>query len=151
MTSFWHAFGKLLISAIVVVILSTQLIAGFGITGRWGWPLLNYPMYNTARFEGDRLNHEYEVYAVLSDTTRTKVVPADVGMDHFHIFRANVVMSIRDKRLHLLAPVLRHYCEKHDDRVTKLQVEDVGVAIGRDGPVEGLPTQVFWETAVSCQ
>ena len=38
-----------------------------------------------------------------------------------------------------------------DNEVSELQVEDKGVAIGRDGPVEGLPPQVMLETEVSCQ
>ena len=123
MTRSWDAFGKLLISAIVGVILSAQLVAGTGVTGRWGWPLLAYPMYAQARFEGDRLDHAYHVYAVLSDTTRMKVLASDLDMS-FWLFRANVVMAIRNQRLDLLAPALRHSCEKYDKQVKKLQVED---------------------------
>jgi hypothetical protein len=45
---------------------------------------------------------------------------------------------------------MQRYCQEFSNQVTKLQVEDKGVAIGRDGPVEGLPPQVMSEIEVSC-
>lgn len=142
--------GHLLVSAIIVAVLAVQAVAGFVDTGRWGWPLLAYPMYKTAHYEGDRLDVELTGYAVLADSTRVAMNRSDLNMD-FWLYWYNVVQPIRHARLDLLAPVLQRYCEESDNQVIKLQVEDQGIAIGRDGPVEGLPPQVKFEVDVTCQ
>ncbi len=142
--------GRLLVSAIIVTILSVQAVAGFVDTGRWGWPLIAYPMYKTAHYEGDRLDVELNGYAVLADSTRVAMHPSDLNMD-FWLYWYNVVQPIRHARLDLLEPVLRRYCEESGNQVVKLQLEDRGVAIGRDGPIEGLPPQVIYEMDVTCQ
>jgi hypothetical protein len=150
MTRSWDALAKVLVSAIIVVILATQAVAGFVDTGKWGWPILAYPMYKHAYFEGDRLNHDFSVYALRSDGTRTEIKRSDLGMD-FWIFWYNVISPVSLGRADVLEPILRRYCDELDNDVTMLQVEDKGIAIGRDGPVMGLPPQVVSETQVSCE
>jgi hypothetical protein len=73
--------GRLLVSAIIVAILSIQAVAGFVDTGRWGWPLLAYPMYKWAHYEGDRLDVELTGHAVLEDSTRIPMSRSDLNMD----------------------------------------------------------------------
>jgi hypothetical protein len=141
--------GRLLVSAIIVVILSVQAVAGFVDTGRWGWPLLAYPMYKKAHYEGDRLDVELTGYAVLPDATRVAIDRSDLNMD-FWLYWYNVVTPIMHARADLLQPVLRRYCEESDNQVVKLQLEDGGIAIGRDGPVTGLPVEVVAEMDVTC-
>lgn len=150
MTRSKDAIARFLVSAIVVVILSTQAVAGFVNTGKWGWPLMAYPMYSTARFEGDRLDHVFSVYAILSDSRKIEIKQEDLNMN-FGLFRFNVVQRIGAGQIDALAPVAEKYCELYDNQVTSLQVEDQGIAIGRDGPIEGLPRQVFGRVDVSCQ
>jgi len=145
-----NATAKFFVSAVVVVILSTQAVAGFVNTGKWGWPILPYPMYHSAHFEGDRLDHEFSVFAILSDGRRVPIKQSDMNMN-FHLFRFNVVQPIEAADVDALGPVIDKYCELHDDQVVKLQVEDQGVAIGRDGPVEGLPPEILGMLDVSCQ
>lgn len=142
--------GRLLVSAAIVVILSTQAVAGFVDTGRWGWPLLAYPMYKTAHYEGERLHDDLTGYAVLADSTRVAMTRTDLNMD-FWLYWYNVVMPITHARLDLLEPVLRRYCEQSDNQVVRLELEDRGVAIGRDGLIEGLPVEVVAEMDVTCQ
>jgi hypothetical protein len=149
MTRAGDALGRLLVSVVVVVILLTQLVVGFVDTGRWGWPMLAYPMYKTAHFEGERLDHELTTYAVLADLSRVEIKRSDLGMG-FWIYWYNVVQPIRHGNLDALAGLVQHYCQEFDNQVSKLEVQDLGIAIGRDGPVEGLPPQVMFETEVSC-
>jgi hypothetical protein len=144
-----RVFGRFFVSTIIVIILSTQLVAGFGETGRLGWPLLPYPMYSQAHFEGDRLNHDPTTWAVLVDSSRVEIKRSDLAMD-FMIYFNNVVQPIRRGELDRFAWLLQRYCAKFDNKVTKLEVQDLGIAIGRDGPVEGLPPQVLYETEVTC-
>jgi hypothetical protein len=146
----WEASTKVLISAVIVVILGTQAVVGFLDTGKWGWPILAYPMYKKVFFEGDRLNHDVNVYALLSDGTRTEIKRDDLGMS-FWIFWYNVVGPIGQGRGELLAPLVQQYCRESDNQLIKFQVEDKGVAISRDGPVEGLPPQLVSEMGVSCK
>jgi hypothetical protein len=144
------ALARLLVSVVIVGILSIQAVAGFYDTGRWGWPLLAYPMYETAHYEGERLHDDLTAYAILSDSTRVEVNRSDLGMD-FWLYWYNVVQPIRHARVDLLEPVLERYCEQSGNRVIALHVEDRGVAIGRDGPIEGLPPEVAFKMDVSCQ
>jgi hypothetical protein len=135
---------------VIVVILGTQAVVGFLDTGKWGWPMLAYPMYKKAFFEGDRLNHDVNVYALLSDGTRTEIKRDDLGMS-FWIFHYNVVGPIGQGRSEPLAPLVQRYCRESDNQLIKFQVEDKGVAISRDGPVEGLLPQLVSEMGVSCK
>jgi hypothetical protein len=140
---------RLLVSAVIVAILSAQLVAGFVDTGRWGWPILAYPMYETAHFEGERLDHELTTHAVLADSRRVEIKRSDLDMG-FWIYWYNVVQPIRHADLDRLAGLIQHYCREYDNQLIRLEVQDLGIAIGRDGPVEGLPPQVLFATAVSC-
>jgi hypothetical protein len=80
------------ISALIGIILGTQLVAGFINTGRWGWPIIAYPMYSIARYDGDRLNN-FKVYAVVRDGTKIEVDPGELGMGYWH-FHYNVVTPV---------------------------------------------------------
>lgn len=144
------AFARLLVSAIIVAVLATQAVAGILDTGRWGWPMIAYPMYKTAHFEGERLDHDLTAYAVLADSARVEIKKTDLNMG-FWIYWYNVVQPIRHGDFARLQPLLRRYCQQFDNQVTKLVVEDLGIAIGRDGPVDGLPRQIMYETEVACQ
>ena len=75
---------------------------------------------------------------------------SDLGMD-FWIFWYNVISPVSLGRADVLEPILQRYCDELDNDVTMLRVEDKGIAIGRDGPVMGLPPQVVSETQVSCE
>jgi hypothetical protein len=143
------ALARLLVSAIIVAILAIQAAAGFVDTGRWGWPLIAYPMYRTAHYEGERLNHDVATYAVLADSSRVEIKRSDLGWS-FWIYWYNVVRPVREGNLAALQPVLRRYCEESDNQVTRLVVEDLGIAIGRDGPIEGLAPEIMYETDVTC-
>jgi hypothetical protein len=149
-TSSSNALARLFVSAAIVAILSIQAVAGFVDTGRWGWPLLAYPMYKRAHYEGERLHDELTAYAVLADAKRVAIKRSDLAMD-FWLYWYNVVTPIQNARVDLLQPVLQRYCEQSDNQVIKLHLEDRGAAIGRDGPVEGLPPQVVAEMDVTCQ
>jgi hypothetical protein len=149
-TSSGNALARLFISVVIAGILSVQAVAGFVDTGRWGWPLLAYPMYRTAHYDGERLHDDLTAYATLADSTRVAINRNALNMD-FWLYWYNVVTPIQHARLDLLEPVLRRYCEESGNKVIKLHLEDRGVAIGRDGPVEGLPPEVVAEMDVTCQ
>jgi hypothetical protein len=58
-----------LISIFIVTALVLQFLAVLLRTGPWLYPFINYPMYATAHYEGDRISYEYTVYATFDDGT----------------------------------------------------------------------------------
>src|SRR3954453_13761643 len=56
-----------LISIFIVTALVLQFLAGVLRTVPWVSPFINYPMYATAHYEGDRISYEYTVYATFED------------------------------------------------------------------------------------
>jgi hypothetical protein len=143
------ALGKLFVSVVIFTILSCQLVVGFSDIGRRAWPMAQYGMYKLAHFEGDRIQDNPTTWAVLRDASRVEIKPSDLAMD-FWIYFHNVVQPIRRGEVDHLAGLVQRYCEKFDNQVIKLEVQDSGIAIGRDGPVEGLPRQVLFATEVTC-
>jgi len=136
------------ISAIIVAILGTQFVAGFVDTGRWGWPIIAYPMYATAHFDGDRFD-DYHVYAVLADGSRLRVDPEELGMS-FWIFRRNVVNQVETGSLEGLAPIVERYCERGQARLKRFEVIDLGMAISATGLIKGLKPNVAAALDVAC-
>jgi hypothetical protein len=76
--------------AIIVVILATQAGVGFVNTGVRAWPLVAYPMYKTAHFEGERLDHALNVYVILPNAEKAPITPSDLNMG-FWLFLDHVV------------------------------------------------------------
>jgi hypothetical protein len=137
------------VSVVIALILGTQLVVGFVNTGRWGWPMVAYPMYKQAHFEGDRFDL-YNVYAVLDDGTRLEIAPADVAMDLW-MFRRHVMAPIQDGQLENLAPITALYCERVGGRLVRFEIFDRGIALGWNGPVYGLEPQQFAAADVACR
>lgn len=138
-----------LVSAIIVLILGTQLVAGWMDTGRWGWPFLAYPMYKTSHHENERVLYDLDVYAELDDGSRVAITSDAVGMD-FWVFWYNVVQPIRYEDRGKLAPVVARYCAETGGQVRKLVALDKGVAVTRAGPQYDLPPTVIYSTSVQC-
>src|SRR5688500_19069628 len=106
-----------LVSAFIVIVLATQAVAGFLDTGRWGWPIVAYPMYKEPHYDGDRVWYDVRTFAVLADGTRVELVRDDLGFD-FWVYWQNVVQPIykQEKRVVRLAPVIAQTCERFDGR-----------------------------------
>jgi hypothetical protein len=77
------------VSAVIVVILGTQFGLLFIETRQYAWPMVTYPMYSTARYDGDRFD-DFKVYAALKDGTKVEVDPGELGMRYW-IFQKNVL------------------------------------------------------------
>src|SRR6188472_2039573 len=53
--------AKIAISVIIAAILAAQVLIGFSYTGGQTFPVVAYPMYKQAHYEGERLN-DYLVF-----------------------------------------------------------------------------------------
>ena len=67
-----------LISIFIVGALVLQFLAVVLRTGPWLYPFINYPMYATAHYEGDRIAFEHTVYTTFDDGTEVAFKSADL-------------------------------------------------------------------------
>jgi hypothetical protein len=137
------------VSAAIVVILGTQFVAGLVDPGRRTWPMIAYPMYRTAHYDGDRFD-EYEVYAVLKDGTKLPIDRDDLGMSWW-LFRNNVVRDIQSGQVEGLTAMIDRYCDESKGALARLEVSDTGLAISAQGLVTGLEPQVVAGLNVACE
>ena len=59
-----------------------QFLAVLLRTGPWLYPFINYPMYATAHYEGDRIAYEHTVYAIFDDGTERAFQSDDLVPRH---------------------------------------------------------------------
>jgi hypothetical protein len=149
MTDRWLRASMNFCSVVIFTVLAIQLVVGFVDTGRWGWPFIAYPMYKTAHYDGERLDHDRAVYAILRDSQRVQLTREQLGMD-FWMFYYNVVVPIVSAR-HRLRSFAGLMCARFEGALVALEVTDVGVAISRDGPVIGLDPVVLATASIACQ
>lgn len=148
MTDMQEKLATSFVSLVLVVVLGSQAVASLFDTGRRGWPIVTYPMYKTAHHEGEPVLYDARTYAVLSDGRRIRLTRDDLGMS-FWVYWYNVVLPIQDRRTAALRPLIERYCEAHAGEVVRLELEDMGLVIGHDGPTEVAP-RVFANTPVRC-
>ena len=67
-----------LISIFIVGALVLQFLAVLLRTGPWLYPFINYPMYATAHYEGDRIAYEHTVHARFADGSESAFKSADL-------------------------------------------------------------------------
>ena len=137
------------ISVFIAVILVTQFIVGIVNTGRWAWPMVAYPMYKTAHYDGERFD-EYDLYAVLRDNSRIRIDPAELGMGYW-IFRQNVLDGLLLDRVEPLSPIIARYCDQSRGATMRLEVSDRGLAISSHGLVANLEPQMLKVVHIRCK
>ena len=141
-------YGKVLISSIVLVILITQFFVNWIDTGRWGWPFITYPPYPISHQEDERVIFDVKAFAVDQDRTRIEIKRSELGMNIFH-FQKHVWYPIENADMASLQPLIDRYCELTDNKLARFELEDLGVAVSRNGPVSVEPL-VFSFLDVSC-
>jgi len=139
---------KGLISFIVLAILITQFFVNLIDTGRWGWPFITYPMYANSHQEGERVIYDVKAFAVYEDLTRNEIKRSELGMNIF-LFQKHVWYPIENADIVSLQPLINRYCESTDNKLIRFELEDLGVAVSRNGPVSVEP-QIISSLDVSC-
>lgn len=138
------------VSSFILIVLGLQTYASLTNTGSRGWPFIAYPMYRNAHHDGERIHHDFTLYAVLPGGERIEVQRDDLGLN-FWLFYKHVFLPMRDGKREVLQPIANEYCRKHGRRIVGLVIEDKGVALSRDGMIEGLPPEVVASADVTCQ
>jgi len=76
------------VSVLIAGLLVLQGMASFSITpgpmepAPWGWPFLDYPMYNHPKYPGQPLER-HVVFAILADSTEAVIEPTDLNVTYF--------------------------------------------------------------------
>jgi hypothetical protein len=71
---------------VICTVLALQAAAVAARIDADGFPFVDYPMYSSARFEGDRTD-DHTVFATLTDGRREKVTLTDVYLDDFQYLK----------------------------------------------------------------
>ena len=162
-------FRKPIVSLAIVTILGLQVFAGFFNPSVLGFPFVAYPMYRAAHYDGDRILYDTVVYAVDENGQEAQLRPEDAGLSWW-LFRRYVVNPMlriggweRDRPTAASAPqhaidewmtsvrmAVDAYCQRTGRRVVRLRMEDLGIAVGREGMVDGLPPRELSSVDITC-
>jgi hypothetical protein len=136
-----------LVSCVIVAVLGLQTFASFVNPGRWGWPFLAYPMYKTAHYEGERILYGVEVYVVREDSSESLMSAEGIP---FWIFWHKMVDGVMHGKRDSVQPLVAAYCERTGEQVVAVRIQDIGVALSRDGPVRGLEPETLATMTIGC-
>src|SRR5688572_20905336 len=98
-----------LVSAFVLMVLILQSFSGFVNTGRWGWPFVAYPMYKLAHQDGERILHDFTLYAKLPDGKLVEVTRDELGMGFWH-FEKHVANPMLENHQEKMLSLADEYC-----------------------------------------
>lgn len=149
-----HALARGAVSALIVVVLTMQCLAGFKVLCppkrfEWLqrfriacaptlWPFLDYNMYNGARYPG-WVGTQRTVVARLGDGEELAVEPADVGLNPFDYSRW-FVDDVVDGRARSAVERLARSTGREGDAVA-LRVDTAGWRLEADGSFTPLPVE----------
>lgn len=126
------------LSAVICICLILQAIIGLTSHSGTRWPFISYPMYGQSRLDGERIR-DYITYVILDDGKSAQFNAEKHGFS-FWIFRKNYISPL----IHGffddggMAPLVRVLCEVYPT-IARLEVHDIGVSVGRDGPAYVTP------------
>lgn len=131
---FYFAF----VNIAIVVVLGAQTVVGFAYHHVHAWPIISYPMYSAARYDGQHLR-EYRLFAETGTGERVALNAEDYGYSYW-IFRRNVhnVVGRGSVPVQFVAAV----CSRLGDDVRELVLENSGYFITRTGPQAGPPEEL---------
>ena len=141
-------YGARIITLFIVFVLAVQFVIGLTPNHRL-WPFIPYPMYHPVRVDGQRLHHLFNVYGVFEDSSKVALKADDLDMTYW-LFRKNIQRGIKNGDARKTQPAVDWLCAQSGGALVSLQIEDLGIAISRDGPVYGLEPNVVASFDVSC-
>jgi len=141
-------YGARIVTLFIVFVLAVQFVIGLTPKQRL-WPFVPYRMYHPVKVDGQRLGHLFKVYGVLEDSSKIALTADDLSMTYW-LFRKNVERGIRNGDARKMQPAIDWLCAQTGGELVSLQIEDLGIAISRDGPVYGLEPNVEASLDVSC-
>ena len=120
---------------IVATILAAQVLIGFSYRGGQTFPVVAYPMFMQAHYDGERLN-DYLVYLSADGGEEMAVGPEAMELSGGLYYLLITAPIVKDKPSPLAAVVARQACESSKARSIAISVYNSGYTIRRDGPVQ---------------
>lgn len=137
------------LSALIALIWSTQFIVSvpFSVLPhgiRQSWPILDYPMYSMAHFEGDLIPQRAMV-GTCDNGKEVAIQQEDLGGGYWHFQVLAKAVERADQKV--IRDIVRIYESRHNLRLAALRVEDRPL-MWRNDRLEPAPTKVLREFSV---
>ncbi|HRO13039.1 hypothetical protein [Amaricoccus sp.] len=126
--------AKIAISVIVTTILAAQVLIGFSYRGGQTFPMLAYPMYMRAHYEGERLN-DYLGFVSADGGEEKALGPEALELSPLLYQKTIAAPIINGKPSPLAAKIAQATCQAGGARGITISIYDSGYTIRRDGPV----------------
>ena len=126
--------ARIAVSVIVATVLAAQLVIGFSYRGGQTFPIVAYPMYKQAHYEGERLN-DYRIYVSTDGSEGTALLPEAMEINPWLYQNSITFPVIEGKPSPLAAAIAEKTCATGNGAVVTINVYDSGYTIRRDGPV----------------
>jgi len=128
-------------SVFILALLALQGLATFSLTpgpleqAPWGWPFLDYPMYNHPKYAGDPLER-LVVIGIFEDSTESVIAPEDLNVTFFQFENGlNPAIRVGDRAT---AGAYRELYEELYDRVlVGFRLEDHPLVTTEAGLADG--------------
>jgi len=140
--------ARIAISVVIATILTAQVLIGFSYRGGQTFPVIAYPMYMQAHYEGERLN-DYLVFVSADGGEEQVLGPETMEISPWLYQRSITAPIIGGKPSPLAATIARTACETGGARAIRIAVYDSGYTIRRDGPVSD-PRKLLGSTTFDC-
>jgi hypothetical protein len=142
------ALYRIGVSVFVAVVLAAQA-ATFPITAIHGsflrsklFPILEYPMYAVAHYEGERVTASWLIEGVFDDGKTINISKEQLGVDIFDL--ANLMGPVLQRQPAGTRTLLGLVQERvpEADRLQELRIKSYPMQVTRDGP-KALPSEVL--------
>ena len=128
-------WAKITVSVIVATILAAQVLIGFSYRGGQTFPVIAYPMYKIAHYEGERLNDYIAV--VSADGGEEKPVGPEAMEISPWLYQKSITVPIMNgSPSQLAASIAQTACRAGSAQAITIGVYDSGYTITRGGPVQ---------------
>jgi len=139
---FSHAVLFPVVSIVIVVFLTAQLVSIIIPVPFYYWPFLDYPMYSKVRVENELVNENLELVGLTSDGQERAITRQELGLSFFK-FNDWFVPRLRDMQRD---PSIQPYVERlrtiDHGAFQAVRIQATPLRISRTG-ISDVPIQVF--------
>ncbi len=103
------------------------------------WPIINYPMYSSAHYNGDQIPR-YRVVGILDDATERPISAQDLGINPWHFLKGFVKAGLLADNQALTHDFVELYQTRHGKPLSRVRVENHPLIFSnsrvKTGPIE---------------
>jgi hypothetical protein len=72
---------KKIATGVIVAVLALQSVAVLARSGKWAWPFIDYPMYASSHYEGERIPARHVIYGITADGRELELTRDNIGVN----------------------------------------------------------------------